>query len=222
MASDAQLDRLVREMIRQRLPRSAKIVIAQCAKHPEWTGKSLAQIAAAIKVDEVEAAVRVLRDGGASVVNHGMSEDDVRAAMLLPWVATGSDGSARVPKADEKPHPRSYGTFPRKIGRYAIREKHLGVAQAIRSCTGLSADLLGLKDRGYLKAGAYADVLVFDPEQFLDQATFDKPDQYATGVRYLFINGRPAIDDGKPTEPLCGRAIRHAGEPARVQPALGK
>ena len=98
------------------------------------------------------------------------------------------------------------------IGRYAIREKLLPVEQAIRSATGLPADILGMKDRGYLRKGAYADIAVFNPETFIDQATIEKPATYATGMRYILIGGNMAVDDGKPTEKLYGRAIRHRSE----------
>jgi N-acyl-D-aspartate/D-glutamate deacylase len=106
-------------------------------------------------------------------------------------------------------HPRNYGTFPRKIGRYAIEDKIVTLEQAIRSASGLPADILRLPERGYLKPGFYADVVVFEPQSFRDTATFDKPHQYATGVRYLFVNGVLAISDGKSTGELAGRALRH-------------
>ena len=109
------------------------------------------------------------------------------------------------------PHPRSYGTFPRKIGHYALREKVLPLEQAIRSASGLPADILHLPQRGYLKPGYFADVVVFDPKTFRDTATFDKPHQYATGVRYLFVNGKLAVDGGKVTDVLAGKALRHEG-----------
>src|SRR5262249_5475303 len=106
-------------------------------------------------------------------------------------------------------HPRSYGTFPRKIGRYALVEKTLPLEQALRSATGLPADILRLPERGYLKVGYYADVVVFDPQTFRDTATFPKPHQYATGVRYLFVNGAVTIEDGKYNGALAGKALRH-------------
>ena len=108
------------------------------------------------------------------------------------------------------PHPRSYGTFPRKIGRYSIEEKVIPLEQAIRSSSGLPADILRLKDRGYLKAGQFADVVVFDPKTFRDVATYDQPHQYATGVRLLLVNGKAVIEDGKATKALPGRVLRHA------------
>ena len=111
--------------------------------------------------------------------------------------------------ADTVPHPRSYGCFPRKIGRYALEDKLVPLEQALRSASGLPADILKLPERGYLKPGWFADVVVFDPETFRDRATYDKPHQYATGVRYLFVNGKAAIDEGKYTEALPGKVLRH-------------
>ncbi len=138
-----------------------------------------------------------------------MSEEDVRLIMRQPFVATASDGASMVPSASTVPHPRSYGCFPRKIGHYAIEDKVITLEHALRSASGLPADILKLPERGYLKAGYFADVVVFDPETFRDRATFDKPHQYATGVRYLFVNGKLAIDEGKFTGVLAGKVLRH-------------
>jgi N-acyl-D-amino-acid deacylase len=140
-----------------------------------------------------------------------MQEEEVRLIMKQPWVATASDGGAKVPD-DTMPHPRSYGCFPRKIGRFALDEKAVTLEHAVRSASGLPADILQLPERGYLKTGYYADVVVFDPLTFRDTATFEQPHQYAPGVRYLFVNGVPAIADGKATGELPGKALRHASK----------
>ena len=111
---------------------------------------------------------------------------------------------------DTVPHPRSYGTFPRKIGRYAIADGVVPLEFAIRSATGLPADILKLPHRGYLKAGDFADVVVFDPKTFRDTATFDKPHQYATGIEWVFVNGQPEVAKGVyEAKVLGGKAIRH-------------
>jgi N-acyl-D-amino-acid deacylase len=128
--------------------------------------------------------------------------------MKQPWVATASDGGVQTP-GPTVPHPRSYGTFPRKIGYYAIEEKIVPVEAAIRSSSGLPADILKLTDRGYLKAGYFADVVVFDPKTYRDTATFDKPHQYATGVKWVLVNGHAAIKDGEYRDALGGRVLRH-------------
>jgi N-acyl-D-aspartate/D-glutamate deacylase len=140
-----------------------------------------------------------------------MSDEDVRLFMKEPYVATASDGGSMLP-GNTVPHPRSYGTFPRKIGRYGIEDKVIPLEQAIRSASGLPADILKLPKRGYLKVGHFADIVVFDAKTFRDKATFDQPHQYATGVRYLFVNGQLAIDEGKRTDALHGRVLRHNGK----------
>ena len=153
--------------------------------------------------------LEIERNGGAQVVSFGMKEEDVRLIMKQPWVATASDGSARVPSTDSVPHPRSYGCFSRKIGRYALDEKVIALEHAIRSASGLPADILHLPERGYLKKGYFADVVVFDPKTFRDLATYDKPHQYTPGVKYLFVNGKLVIDDATFTKALAGKVLRH-------------
>ena len=184
-----------------------RIRITSCAKHPKYVGRSIADIAKSEKTKPIDVALKITRDGGAGIVNFGMSEEDVRYAMTLPWVATASDGRAYLPSAD-KPHPRSYGTFSRKIGEYAIKEKVISLATAIRSSSSLPAEILGLPDRGTLKAGHFADVVVFDPKTIRDTATFDNPHQYATGMKFVFVNGDVAVKDGSSTGALSGRALK--------------
>jgi N-acyl-D-aspartate/D-glutamate deacylase len=182
--------------------------IARYTSKPAWQGKSLDAVAEQEKKSLLDIVLEIERHGGAQIVNFGMSEEDVRLITKQPFVATASDGSSQVP-GDTVPHPRSYGCFARKIGRYAIEDKLITLEHAIRSASGLPADILKLPQRGYLKAGYFADVVMFDPEKFRDQATFDKPHQYATGVRYLFVNGKLAINEGKFTDRLAGRVLRH-------------
>jgi N-acyl-D-amino-acid deacylase len=183
------------------------IMIARYRANRAWQGKSLQAIAEAEKKSAVDVVLAIEAAGGASVVNFGMSEEDVRLYMKQPWVATASDGSSQVP-GETVPHPRSYGTFPRKIGRYSIEDNVVSLEQAIRSASGLPADILGLTDRGYLKPGQFADVVAFDPKAFRDVATFEKPHQYAAGIKFLFVNGKAAIDGGEFKDVLGGRALR--------------
>ena len=184
-----------------------RIQIAAYSPKPEYIGQSLDEIAAAENRDTTELVLEIESHGGARIINFGMNEEEVRMAMQLPWVVTASDGGARIPDQDQ-PHPRNYGTFSRKIGLYCLKEKVLPLAQAIRSSSGLPADILGLTDRGYLKPGLAADVVVFDPKTFLDTATYDHPARYSTGVRYVFVAGTPAIFAGTPTGALAGGALR--------------
>lgn len=183
------------------------ILFARFAKRPDWVGLNLAQVATKEGKTPLEIAEFVARNQGATIVNFSMSEEDVRFAMQVEWVATASDGRTEIPGAD-KPHPRFYGTFPRKIGHYSIREEVLPLAQAIRSASGLPADILGMTDRGYLKPSLAADIVVFDPHKYIDTATFQEPHQYASGVQYLYVNGTPAIFGGHPTGALAGKALR--------------
>ncbi len=181
--------------------------IARYAKNPAWAGRDIAAIASQRQVPPLDIVLEITKNGGASIVNFGMNEQDVRFVMTLPWVATASDGRAYVPGADV-PHPRSYGTFSRKIGYYAIREKQLSLEQAIHSASGLPAEILGLTDRGKLEAGLAADIVVFDSASFIDTATYESPHRYSTGVRHVIINGDFAILDGTPTGTLSGKVLR--------------
>lgn len=209
MDADPALEQEVRKLIANGLQATRKVLIASSKTHPEAVGKSVQQIAAEKDCDMIDVVLQIQRDGGASVVNFSISEEDARYAMTVPWVATASDGLARFPDPKACPHPRNFGTFPRKIGHYALDQKVLSLAQAIRSCTGLPADILGMTDRGYLRPGTQADVVVFDPKTFIDRATFEEPQQYSTGVRYLFVAGQSTLEDGEPSGRLHGRALRH-------------
>jgi N-acyl-D-aspartate/D-glutamate deacylase len=187
----------------------ADIRIAYYEPKLAWNGKSILEISKQENKSPVDIAVEILRKGGAQIINFGIGEEDMRLFLQQPWVATGSDGSARVPSTTEMPHPRTYGTFPRKVGRFSIEDKLIPLPQAIRSASGLPADILHLPERGYLKAGYFADIVVFDPDTFRDRATYEKPHQYSTGVRYLIVNGKFAITDEKPTGTLAGKVLRH-------------
>jgi N-acyl-D-aspartate/D-glutamate deacylase len=211
---DADLGPRIRKAIATRIEArsgGANVRIAQYKARPGWQGKDLAMIAKEEKRPAVEIVLEMERNGGAGVVNFGMCEEDVRLIMKQPFVATASDGSSKVPDKSTVPHPRSYGTFPCKVGRYALTEKVITLEHALRSATGLPADILKLPQRGYLRASWFADVVVFDPARFRERATFEKPHQYAEGVRYLFMNGKVAIDEGKATGALAGRVLRRNG-----------
>jgi N-acyl-D-aspartate/D-glutamate deacylase len=185
------------------------IQIARYSPKPEWQGQRISAIAKTERRPALDIVLEIERAGGAQIVNFGMSEEDVRNYMKQPWVATASDGSNQKP-GDTVPHPRSYGTFSRKIGRYSIDDKVIPLEQAIRSASGLPADILNLKDRGYVKEDCKADVVVFDPKTYRDAATYDKPHQLSPGVKWLFVNGQCVIEDGKhKPDVLAGRPLRH-------------
>jgi len=189
----------------------ASLFVAGYSKNRAWQGLDLATLAEREQKSPVDLVIEIQSNGGASMVSFGMNEGEVRLIMQQPFVATASDGGAKIPD-DTVPHPRNYGTFPRRIGRYAIDGAQAPLAQAIRSSSGLPAEILGLQDRGFLRPGLSADIVVFDPKTFRDTATFEQPHQFATGVRYLFVNGRLAIDEGQVTEVLAGRALRHEAQ----------
>jgi N-acyl-D-aspartate/D-glutamate deacylase len=205
-----RLRKAIEQQIRDRNAGKA-LRIARFKPKPAWQGKTLEAIAAQEKKSLLDVVVEIERKGGAQIINFGMSREDVRLIMRQPFVATASDGSSQV-AGNTVPHPRSYGCFPRKIGRFAFQDKQIAPEFALRSASGLPADILKLPERGYLKAGYFADVVVFDPKTYRDRATFEKPHQYATGVRYLFVNGVLVIDEGKFNGVLAGKVLRHEGK----------
>ena len=208
--NDAADSKRIHEAIRRKLKltdQGQRIQIAGYQPEPSWSGRRLKEIADDLNITPMELVLQIEKNGGAGIVNYGIDESDVRFVMQQPWVATASDGSSRLPSG-ETPHPRSYGTFPRKIGYYCVREKIIPIEQAIRSSTGLPADILGLKDRGYLRTGYIADIAVWSEKELIDKATFEKPHQYSEGIRYLFVNGTPAIWSGDVTGALAGKTVR--------------
>jgi N-acyl-D-aspartate/D-glutamate deacylase len=208
---DKELGPKMRRAIEQHLKAcddGRSIRIARFKAKPEWQGHTIAAIAEREKKSTLDIVLEIERNGGASIVNFSMSDEDMRLIMRQPYVATASDGLAMTDDGSV-PHPRNYGCFPRKIGRFALEEKLVPIEFAVRSATGLPADILGLPERGYLKAGYFADVVVIDPKTFRDTATFDKPHQWATGVVQLYVNGVLAVEKGKPTGELAGKALRH-------------
>lgn len=198
----------------------ASVRIARYGPRRDWAGLDLVSIANREHTSPLEIVLEIQRHGGAQAISFGMCEPDVREVMGSEFVATASDGGAHLPGRGDRPHPRSYGTFPRKI-RYALDDKVLSIEQAIRSCTGWPAEILGLPDRGKIRPGAVADIVVFDPKTFRDAATFEDPTRYAPGVMYLFVNGVPLIANGRlqvdanSQAKLPGRALRlHRDGPA--------
>jgi N-acyl-D-aspartate/D-glutamate deacylase len=183
------------------------IKIAGFKADPSYNGRSIAELARATGREPADVAIDIQRRGGAGAVSFGMCDADVEFVMTRDYVATASDGSSKRPDGTV-PHPRSYGTFPRKIGLYALEKKVLPLGQAVRSCTGLPASILGLKDRGTIAEGAFADVVIFDPARLRDRATYENPHQHSAGVEWLFVNGTAVVAEGKPTGALPGRPLR--------------
>jgi N-acyl-D-aspartate/D-glutamate deacylase len=185
---------------------ASDVVIASTAKHPEWEGKSLADLAAAMKCSMEEAATRVLaEDSGVTVILHAMCEEDVRTVMRHPSTMIGSDG---IPTLEGKPHPRLYGTFARVLGRYARDEKLFSLAEGVHRMTGFAARKFGLRDRGVIKEGARADLVLFDPRRIIDRGTWEDPKRAPDGIEAVYVNGVKAVSGGKPTGARAGRVLR--------------
>ncbi len=164
----------------------ASVMIADVPDGPleRHRGRSLAEVARAEATSASEAVLRLLdgAPGGAQIVWHGMDEADVRTVLAHPLVAVASDGWTLDPAQGGVPHPRSYGTFVRVLGRYAARERVLSLEAAVRKMTGLPARRLGLADRGTIAAGMAADLVVFDPDRVIDRATYQRPHAFCEGV----------------------------------------
>ena len=176
-------------------------------------GKSLAEIAKLWKVAPVEAAIRIQleglpnRRGGARMRGFSMHETDMEAYARQPWVATSTDAGIALPDGGPSTHARFYGSFPRKIRHYALDRGAISVEHAIRSSTSLPALIMGLKDRGLIREGMAADIVVFDLATIRDKATFFEPHQYSEGVEYVFVNGVAVVDGSKLTWALPGKLI---------------
>jgi N-acyl-D-amino-acid deacylase len=184
------------------------VVIASTESHPEWEGRSLARLGAEFGCSPEQAAERVLAaDGGVTAVLHSMNEEDVRTVMRHPSTMIGSDG---IPTIEGRPHPRLYGSFARVLGRYAREEKLFSMEQAVYRMTGFAAAKFGLKGRGLVRAGAFADLVLFDPAGIIDRGTFDDPKRLPDGIRAVFVNGRKAVDNGAVTGVRTGRVLRRS------------
>ena len=186
-------------------------------------GKTLAQVAKERKSDPVDALFDVLIEDKAytEVAVFGMAEPDVALALDQPWVSINNDSQGTAPDGilgQDHPHPRAYGTFPRILRKYVREEKRLTLEDAIRKFTSLPAQRMRLGDRGVLKTGMWADVVVFDPEQVRDLATFAKPNQLSEGMRWVLVNGVPVIADGKATSALPGKVLRGPGTGLPLNP----
>ena len=197
-------------------PSAVLIGVVQNPDLRQYQGKTLADVAAMRRTDAIDALFDLLVEdkGFTSVAVFGMSEADVALALRQPWVSINNDSQGTAPDGllgQEHPHPRAYGTFPRILRKYVREERRLTLEDAIRKFTSLPAQRMRLADRGVLKAGMWADVVVFDPATVRDRATFAAPNQLAEGMRWVLVNGVPVIADGRATGKLPGRVIRGPG-----------
>ncbi|MGA3243978.1 MAG: D-aminoacylase [Bacteroidota bacterium] len=219
-------DPIVRKQVRKELEATEKargmdfqLMMISYVSNPalkQWEGKRLTEIASAWKKDPIETLFDfVLADSArTSRVVWAMTEEDLRMAMGQPWVSFCDDASARAldgPLFEGRPHPRAYGSFPRILAMYVRESKILTLEDAIRKMTSLAAQRVGIKDRGILKQGFYADLVMFDPETITDKATFENPHQYSEGMSLVVVNGKPVWENGKFTGNLPGRVLRGPG-----------
>ncbi len=168
-------------------------------------GRTLAAVAASRRETPVAAAIAVIRVADASVASFNQTEPDIAAFMRRPWVMTGSDASTG--------HPRVYGSFARKYAKYVRTDRVITMRQFVERSTSLTADTFGLADRGRLRPGAFADIVVFDPRRYAERATYDNPTREAVGVRHVLVNGVLAVDDGVLTGLAAGRPLPRTPTP---------
>jgi N-acyl-D-amino-acid deacylase len=184
-----------------RIPLASRIIVTWSKSRPEFAGRALDAIAKELGCDQAEAARQLLPAGA---IYFMMSEDDVRRVLSYPHTMIGSDGLPH----DQHPHPRLWGTFPRVLGHYVRDVKLFSLEEAVRRMTALPAAQFGLTGRGVLRAGAHADLVLFDPATIADRASFEQPTLPAAGIAEVLVNGRSVWRDGAPTGARPGRALR--------------
>ncbi|HET9367401.1 MAG TPA: amidohydrolase family protein, partial [Candidatus Udaeobacter sp.] len=181
------------------------------------TGKTLAEVARMRGKDPIDTAMDLIAEDESRIgtLYFIISEDNIKKELGKPWISFGSDEASQAPEGvflKSNPHPRAYGNFARVLGKYVRDEKVIPMKEAVRRLSGLPATNLGLDHRGYLKEGMFADVVVFDPATIADRATFEKPHQYAVGVKHVFVNGVQVLKDGEHTGAKAGRALWGPGK----------
>ncbi len=204
LADPALAGRLAAEMANNLRRRGGAEELMPVAAGRPWSGERLAAIASGWGLDPIAAAIRIMREqtDDTAAISFNMADRDIELFMRQPWVVTGTDGSTG--------HPRMYATYPRKYATYVLEKHTLSVAEFINGSTGRTADMFGLTDRGHLRAGAFADVVVLDPARFRPRADYLHPRVLAEGVVELLVNGRLAVDRGAATGIAAGRAIRRS------------
>jgi N-acyl-D-amino-acid deacylase len=179
------------------------VTIVSCRAHPDYEFKNMAEISKHEGISPVELYMKIVRDGGASVVGHTMKERDIEVFYRQPWVMVSSDGGIG------SRHPRGAGSYPRVLGRYVRELRWLTLPEAIRKMTSLPAQRFGLRDRGLVRPGFKADLVLFDPARIIDRSTFHQPQLISEGVKRVFVNGEEVLIDGKVSGRRPGRALRN-------------
>jgi dihydroorotase/N-acyl-D-amino-acid deacylase len=219
LADPVQRARIAEELGAELAKRRARGVYVGRIDNPalqQYQKKFIEDIAAMMNLAPDEALMRLFSEtkSSPSVIFFSMNEADVQTALRQPWVSIGSDSRSPSPKAraeGESAHPRAYGTFPRVMGHYVRDEHLLTLEEAVRKATSQAADRVNLSDRGILRPGMKADIIVFDPETIRDVATFDEPHRFSEGVVHVIVNGVPIMRDGVIMEALPGRVLRGRG-----------
>jgi N-acyl-D-aspartate/D-glutamate deacylase len=204
----AELARLRAELLESldRRGGAARIQFRRHRADPTIEGKTLQWVAERGRMEPADAVIDLLKAGNPGVVSFNMLDEDVERLMRQPWMMTSSDGDL-VPMGEGVPHPRSYGTYPRKIREYVVQRGTVDLAAAVRSMTSLPATVFRIPGRGLLKEGAIADVVVFDLARVNDRATFSDPHRLAEGMSHVLVNGKPAIEGGRFAPALHGRVL---------------
>lgn len=202
--NDPMLGPRAREAMRENMRKrgGAATLLISAAEDTALIGQNLAQLAQAWAMDTIDAAVEVIRRGGASIASFNMQEADLRYLMRQPWVMTCSDGS--------EGHPRKFGSFPKKIRQYVGEEKVLTLGEMIHRSSTLTARTLGITDRGLVQAGYWADLIIFDPAAIRDQATFEAPELLSVGMENVMVNGQWAIREGNLLPHARGKVLNKA------------
>jgi N-acyl-D-aspartate/D-glutamate deacylase len=198
-------------------PDKILLVAFKSEKLKPFTGKSLAEVAKMRGKDPVETIMDLISEDESRIgtIYYLMSEENVKKELAKPWISFGSDEASQAPEGvflKSNPHPRAYGNFARVLGKYARDEKVITLPEAVRRLSALPATNLGLDHRGFVQDGMFADVVVFDPATIADRATFDKPHQYAIGMKHVFVNGVQVLKDGDQTGAKPGRALAGPGK----------
>ena len=198
-------------------PEKILLVGFKSEKLKPLTGKSLAEVARMRGKDPIETIMDLISEDESRIgtIYFLMSEENVKKELAKPWISFGSDEASQAPEGvflKSNPHPRAYGNFARVLGKYARDEKVITLPEAVRRLSALPATNLGLDHRGFIQDGMFADVVVFDPATIADRATFDKPHQYAVGMKHVFVNGVQVLKEGEHTTAKPGRALAGPGK----------
>ncbi|MFT5172546.1 MAG: N-acyl-D-amino-acid deacylase [Gammaproteobacteria bacterium] len=186
--------------------RADEVVIASAPGQPDWEGQSMQSLSALLGLAPRQAAERIVELApGATAILHMISEEDVRVVMRHPSTMIGSDG---IPAPGGRPHPRLYNSFARVLGHYARDERVFDLSTAVYRMTGFSADKFALRDRGQIKEGSFADLVLFDASTIVDRGTFEEPNQFPDGIHEVFVNGRSAVREDAVSDERAGKVLR--------------